>query len=115
MNTAPMGQLLGQLHLGGEACSSAGPIGVPEVSVVIPHLNQPGPLAACLAALGRQTLAADRFEILVVDNGSTPLPVDVVAGRPGVRLAVESQPGPGPARNRGVALARAGPGPGSGS
>ena len=79
----------------------------PEISVVIPHLNQPGQLAACLAALAEQTLAADRFEVLVVDNGSTPLPADVVAGLPGVRLAYEAQPGPGLARNRGVALAGA--------
>ena len=80
---------------------------VPEISVVIPHLNQPRLLAACLAALGQQTLAPDRFEVLVVDNGSTPLPTHVVAGLPGVHLACEPEPGPGPARNRGVALARA--------
>ena len=80
---------------------------VPEISVVIPHLNQSCPLAACLGALGRQTLAADRFEVLVIDNGSTPLPADIVAGLPGVRLACEPHPGPGPARNRGVALAGA--------
>lgn len=84
-----------------------GATAVPEISVIIPHLNQPGPLAACLAALGRQTLAAERFEVLVVDNGSMPLPADVVASLPGVRLAYEAEPGPGPARNRGVALARA--------
>ena len=80
---------------------------VPEISVVIPHLNQPRLLAACLAALGQQTLAPDRFEVLVVDNGSTPLPTHVVSGLPGVHLACEPEPGPGPARNRGVALARA--------
>ena len=79
---------------------------VPEISVVIPHLNQPRRLAACLGALGRQTLAADRFEVVVVDNGSTPLPTHVISSLPGVHLACEPEPGPGPARNRGVALAR---------
>jgi GT2 family glycosyltransferase len=79
----------------------------PEVSVVVPHLNQPEPLAACLAALARQTIAPGRFEVIVVDNGSTPPPAAVVAGFPGVRLLHEPRPGPGPARNRGAALARA--------
>jgi len=80
---------------------------VPAISVVIPHLNQPRLLAACLDALGQQTLAPDGFEVLVVDNGSTPLPTHVVSSLPGVHLASEPEPGPGPARNRGVALARA--------
>jgi GT2 family glycosyltransferase len=79
----------------------------PEISVVIPHLNQPGALAACLDALGRQTLAPGRFEVVVVDNGSRPLPTHVVASLPEVHLAYAPEPGPGPARNRGVALARA--------
>lgn len=85
---------------------------MPEISVVIPHLNQPAALDACLAALGRQTLAPGRFEVVVVDNGSTPLPTHIVSthtapGLPGIRLACEPEPGPGPARNRGVTLARA--------
>lgn len=80
---------------------------VPEISVVIPHLNQPRSLAACIEALGRQTLAPGRFEVIVVDNGSTPLPTHVVSSLPGVHLACEPEPGPGPARNHGVALARA--------
>jgi GT2 family glycosyltransferase len=79
---------------------------VPEISVVIPHLNQPAALAACLAALGRQTVAAERFEVVVVDNGSMPLPTHVVSSLPEVHLAYEPEPGPGPARNRGVGLAR---------
>ena len=99
MNAAPGGQL----HRAAEVVPAA----VPYISVIIPHLNQPRPLGACLDALGRQTLAPDRFEVLVVDNGSTPLPTHVVASLPGVHLAYEPEPGPGPARNRGVALARA--------
>jgi GT2 family glycosyltransferase len=81
--------------------------GIPAISVVIPHLNQPELLAGCLAALARQTLAPDRFEVVVVDNGSRELPVAAVAGFPGAVLVREEEPGPGPARNRGVAMARA--------
>jgi glycosyltransferase involved in cell wall biosynthesis len=79
----------------------------PEISVVIPHLNQPQPLAALLASLHAQDFDMARAEIIVVDNGSRALPRDVVAAFPGVMLAEEAAPGPGHARNRGVALARA--------
>src|SRR4051794_8901034 len=75
------------------------------ISVIIPHLNQPDALEACLRSLDAQTLARDAFEIIVVDNGSATPPMDVVAGHPGVRLQHESRPGPGPARNAGVAAA----------
>jgi GT2 family glycosyltransferase len=79
----------------------------PEVSVVIPHLNDEGRLALCLRALAAQTLGPERFEVLVIDNGSQEPPAALVAGFPGMRLVAEPTPGPGPARNRGVALARA--------
>ncbi|MDA9503451.1 hypothetical protein XI09_01060 [Bradyrhizobium sp. CCBAU 11386] len=73
------------------------------ISVVIPHLNQPGALDACLANLKAQTLSHDSFEIIVVDNGSAIMPTDVISRFPGVRLLHEARPGPGPARNTGVA------------
>lgn len=83
----------------------------PEISVVIAHLNQPALLGRCLAALARQSLAPDRFEVIVVDNDSRrgpphQSPEAVVARFPGVRLAHEGEPGPGPARNLGASLAR---------
>jgi GT2 family glycosyltransferase len=79
----------------------------PEVSVVIPHLNDAARLEVCLTALAAQALAPERFEVLVVDNGSAAPPADLVARFAGMRLVAESTPGPGPARNRGIALARA--------
>lgn len=77
------------------------------ISVIIPHLNQPEALDACLASLDAQTFERDAFEIIVVDNGSRALPVEAVRRYPGVRLLQERRPGPGPARNMGVAAARA--------
>lgn len=74
-----------------------------RISVVVPHLNQPGALKTCLASLDAQSIPRDWFEIVVVDNGSVTLPTDVVAQYPGVRLLCEARPGPGPARNTGVA------------
>jgi glycosyltransferase involved in cell wall biosynthesis len=59
-------------------------------------------LARCLDSLAAGERRPD--EILVVDNGSSELPL-AVCDRPGVRLLVETEPGPGPARNRGVAAA----------
>jgi glycosyltransferase involved in cell wall biosynthesis len=72
------------------------------ISVIIPHLNQPADLEACLGSLDAQTLSRPLFEVIVVDNGSTVLPQEVVARHAGVRLLHEPQPGPGPARNTGA-------------
>jgi glycosyltransferase involved in cell wall biosynthesis len=77
----------------------------PLVSVIIPHLNQPDALEACLCSLRSQTLAGSAFEIIVVDNGSTSLPRAVIDRYPGVLLLHESKLGPGPARNRGARAA----------
>jgi glycosyltransferase involved in cell wall biosynthesis len=77
----------------------------PLISVIIPHLNQPRDLEACLRSLYSQTLEPSAFEVIVVDNGSTPVPLAVIERYPGTVLLQESRPGPGPARNRGVEVA----------
>ena len=74
----------------------------PLISVVIPHLNQPEGLDACLSSLDAQSLDRALFEVVVVDNGSISVPKDVIANHPGTRLLRELQPGPGPARNCGI-------------
>ena len=69
---------------------------VPEVSVIVPHLNQPELLAA--AARRRSTPRTStwrRAEVIVVDNGSRALPRAVVAGFPGVTLRRGADPGAG--------------------
>lgn len=43
----------------------------PKISVVIPTFNRAVYLESALASLGRQTLARDAFEVIVVDDGST--------------------------------------------
>jgi glycosyltransferase involved in cell wall biosynthesis len=75
------------------------------ISVIIPHLNQPEALDACLTSLEAQSYDGG-IEVIVVDNGSRTLPEDVIARHPSARLLSESRPGPGPARNRGVAASR---------
>jgi GT2 family glycosyltransferase len=77
----------------------------PLISIIIPHLNQPDALEACLCSLHSQTLEGSAFEIIVVDNGSTSVPRAVTERYPGTLLLHESKSGPGPARNRGVQAA----------
>lgn len=48
----------------------------PIFSIVIPTYNRPKQLAACLQACGRLDYPHDRFEIIIVDDGS-PDPVEV--------------------------------------
>ena len=74
------------------------------ISVVIPHFNQPEELGRCLRSLQGQDAGGHEVEIIVVDNGSTRMPEDVVARFAGVRLARDLTKGPGPARNHGVSL-----------
>lgn len=77
----------------------------PDISVVIPHLNQPEHLRRCLASLRDQT-DAPPHEIIVVDNGS-PAPPEALCAEFGARLLHQPAPGPGLARNAGVEAARA--------
>lgn len=78
----------------------------PFVSVVIPHLNQLDAAGRCLRSLYAQDYPRHRFEIILVDNGSSCDLTPLVEAHPDVTVLSEPTPGPGPARNRGVAAAR---------
>jgi glycosyltransferase involved in cell wall biosynthesis len=80
---------------------------LPQISVVVPYLNQPEHLANCLRSLERQTFGLENIEIIVVDNGSRELPEPICAQFNEVRLIQELTPGPGPARNKGVSVSGA--------
>lgn len=75
------------------------------ISVIIPHLNDPG-LEACLLSLDAQEGYSGAWEILVVDNGSVEPPQALCDRFERVRLLHEPLQGPGPARNKGVAEAK---------
>ena len=81
----------------------SGALAAGEVSVVVPHYNDLPRLQACLDALARQTVPADRFEVIVADNRS-PCGIaaveDVARGR--ARVVDAPEKGAGPARNAGV-------------
>ena len=78
-----------------------------RVSVIVPTRDRPGALADCLEALSVQT-AADRFELIVVDDGSQAASevAAVVARHPEARLVRASGSGPAAARNLGAGRAR---------
>jgi glycosyltransferase involved in cell wall biosynthesis len=74
--------------------------------------DRPERLRRALAALRTQTLAPDRYEIVVVDDGSGPETAEVLNGLPGdapVVRVVRQEPARGPAvaRNAGWRAARA--------
>jgi glycosyltransferase involved in cell wall biosynthesis len=76
------------------------------VSVVVPTRDRSQMLETLLESLGRQTLDPSRFEVVVVDDGSTdgtPALLQRVAGevRYDLRVVRHSGSGPASARNRG--------------
>jgi glycosyltransferase involved in cell wall biosynthesis len=78
----------------------------PQISVVIPVLNEARRIDACLDALAAQR-GAPSFEVIVVDNGSHDATRELARGHAiGARLAVENARGPYAARNTGISLAR---------
>jgi hypothetical protein len=82
----------------------------PELSVIIcAHNPRAHYLAHTLEALRQQTLATDRWELLLVDNASVPplAPSVDLAWHPLGRHVVENELGLSAARRRGMAEARA--------
>ncbi|MCV9967054.1 glycosyltransferase family 2 protein [Pararhizobium sp. BT-229] len=78
-----------------------------QLSVIVPHLNEPEDLRRCLRSLNAQRESGISFEIIVVDNGSKEMPKAACSDVPDLRLEREMVPGPGPARNLGASVARA--------
>lgn len=77
----------------------------PRFSVVVPVFNDTEGLLVCLEALELQTFPKDRFEVIVVDNGSAhPLPRPDTSLR--LMIIFESRPGSYAARNAGVRRSR---------
>jgi glycosyltransferase involved in cell wall biosynthesis len=80
------------------------------VSVVIPTYNRRARLGRVLDALELQSVERDRFEVIVVDDGSTDDTAAWLRNRTfgfGLHLVEQSNRGPGAARNAGVAKAEA--------
>ncbi|CAG0989673.1 Chondroitin synthase [Burkholderiales bacterium] len=80
----------------------------PSFSIVVPTCDRPRELAACLAALAALDYPVERYEVIVVDDGSRPPVVPIALPcRPGLRVTWLRQPNAGPAsaRNAGARAA----------
>lgn len=127
-----LGGLPAGLRAGGASCTPAGmddPTGLagrdvpppparrapavapapPELSVIVPTRDRPQALAGLLESLAAQDLEPERFEVLVVDDGSLQPAAEGVqpdAFPFALRLLRQAPAGPGAARNRALAEAR---------
>lgn len=77
---------------------------MPEISVIIPVRNGEDSLPPLLRSLAEQTLARDRFEVIVVDNDSSDRTAEVAAAF-GAHVVEEPVANRSRARNRGAAAA----------
>lgn len=89
--------------------SSATSSTAPEYSIIVPTYRRREPLARCLAAINALDFPRDRFELVVVDDGSPSPPQDLIATLESdvvARLVCAEHGGPAAARNLGASLAR---------
>jgi GT2 family glycosyltransferase len=81
----------------------------PFISVIIPTYERAAQLSVCLRALAAQDYSRDRFEVVVVDDGSATSPegsVESFRHLLNVRLLKQLHSGPAAARNYGAAHAK---------
>lgn len=81
--------------------SSAHASRLPSFSIVVPVRNGEAVIGRCVESLLAQRYPANRFEIIVVDNGSNDRTAERAAAQP-VHLVACAVPGPSAARNAGV-------------
>jgi GT2 family glycosyltransferase len=77
-----------------------------EVSVVVPARHVTSELMECLAALERQSLSDDRFEVIVSLDHGTSHPDEQIPGTSRATVVREQGTGAAAARNNGVRAAR---------
>jgi glycosyltransferase involved in cell wall biosynthesis len=78
-----------------------------HVSVIVPVLDRESTIEETVRALLGQAYPPDRFEIIVVDNGSTDETITILdrySSR--IRILREGKKGPSAARNAGIRSAR---------
>ena len=81
-----------------------------EISIVIPTLNRIKDIKECIAALEKQDFPKDKYEMIVIDNGSSDgtrefLKEQADAGK--IRFLEQKKKGASAARNLGVKTSRA--------
>ncbi|MFL5458018.1 MAG: glycosyltransferase family 2 protein, partial [Myxococcales bacterium] len=80
-----------------------------DLSVIVPTYGRPEPVVRLLGELAEQTLPPDRYEVIIVDDGS-PEPIAPrlrsVPAPHSLRVLTQRNGGPGAARQAGVAQAK---------
>ena len=76
-----------------------------EFSVIIPAYNAEDTVEACIKSVLDQSLARERFEVILVDDGSRDGTAGIVERYP-VRYFRQENQGPAAARNKGAQLAK---------
>ncbi len=79
---------------------------LPEFSVIIPAYQAEATIGRCVTALNAQTMPRSRYEIIVVDDGSTDRTAAVALEAGADRVVTIPHRGPGAARNAGAEVAR---------
>jgi glycosyltransferase involved in cell wall biosynthesis len=79
---------------------------LPEYTVVVPAYRAAEEIGRCVWALGAQTVPRERYEIVVVDDGSGDETAAVAREAGADRVLVCSHRGPAAARNAGVEVSR---------
>lgn len=81
-------------------------VALPFVSVIVPVYNDAQRIVTCVRALLAQNYPQDRYEVLVVDNGSTDATFAAVQAFPVTLLSENDTQSSFAARNKGIAHAR---------
>ncbi|MFC1648894.1 glycosyltransferase [Nanoarchaeota archaeon] len=77
----------------------------PEISVIVPVYNGERYIEGCLNSLLNQSLTKSKYEILIIDNGSTDKTPELVRKHK-VKLFSEKKKGAANARNKGMKAAK---------
>jgi lipopolysaccharide/colanic/teichoic acid biosynthesis glycosyltransferase/GT2 family glycosyltransferase len=74
------------------------------ISVIVPAYNADATIGDCVRALQHQSLASDKYEIIIVDDGSTDATLHIVR-QPGISVISQEHRGAASARNAGAEAA----------
>ena len=76
-----------------------------KYSLIIPAYNAGKSISTCLESALRQSISIDRYEVIVVDDGSNDNTAEIVSNYP-VKMVKQHNQGPAAARNRGAMMSR---------